>query len=77
MAKAGRKVCVIERNHSFSGAASVFKKGALTIEPALHRTADPRDPKHEILRESGLLDEIRWGAVSPFFLAAPPNEEVR
>ena len=70
LAKAGRKVCVIERNHSVGGAASVFKKGALTIEPALHQTADPRDPrepKHEILKELGLLDEIEWVPVSPFF----------
>lgn len=70
LAKAGRKVCVIERNHSVGGAASAFKKGALTIEPALHQTADPRDPrepKHEILKELGLLDEIEWVPVSPFF----------
>ena len=54
LAKAGRKVCVIERNHSVGGAASAFKKGALTIEPALHQTADPHypgDPKHAILKE--------------------------
>ena len=70
LAKAGRKVCVIERNHSVGGAASAFKKGALTIEPSLHQTADPRDPrepKHEILEELGLLDEIEWVPVSPFF----------
>ena len=70
LAKAGRSVCVIERNHSVGGAASAFKKGALTIEPALHQTADPRDPsepKHEILQELGLLDEIDWVPVSPFF----------
>ena len=48
----------------------MFKKGALTIEPALHQTADPRDPrepKHEILKELGLIDEIEWVPVSPFF----------
>lgn len=70
LARAGRKVCVIERNHSIGGAASAFKKGALTIEPALHQTADPRDPsepKHKILKELGLLDEIDWVPVSPFF----------
>ena len=70
LAKAGRKVCVIERNHIVGGCASIFKKGALTIEPALHQTADPRDPnepKHEILKELGLLDEIEWVPVSPFF----------
>ena len=70
LAKAGRKVCVIERNHSVGGAASAFKKGALTIEPALHQTADPHypgDPKHAILKELGLLDEIEWIPISPFF----------
>jgi phytoene dehydrogenase-like protein len=70
LAKAGRKVCVIERNHSVGGAASAFKKGALTIEPALHQTADPRDPtdiKHGILAELGILDEIEWVPVRPFY----------
>ena len=70
LAKVGREVCVIERNHSVGGAASAFKKGALTIEPALHQTADPRDPsdpKHAILAELGLLDEIEWIPVSPFY----------
>ena len=70
LAKAGRKICVIERNHSVGGAASAFRKGALTIEPSLHQTADPRDPteiKHAILTELGILDEIEWVPVSPFY----------
>ncbi len=70
LAKSGRKVCVIERNHSVGGAASAFRKGALTIEPALHQTADPRDPtetKHAILTELGILDEIEWVPVRPFY----------
>ena len=69
-AKSGRKVCVIERNHSVGGAASAFKTGALTIEPSLHQTADPHDPaepKHAILTELGLLDEIEWVPVTPFY----------
>lgn len=69
LAAEGKKVCIIERNRSFGGAASVYKHGALTIEPSLHQTADPRDPtepKHEILQKLGLLDEIEWVPVSPF-----------
>jgi phytoene dehydrogenase-like protein len=69
LAKAGRKVCVIERNHSIGGSASAFKVGSLRIEPSLHQTADPHDPtepKHAILRELGLLDDIEWTAISPF-----------
>src|SRR5271165_5665188 len=70
LAKSGRKVCVIERNHGVGGAASAFKKGALTIEPALHQTADPHypgDPKHAILRELGLIEEMEWIPISPFY----------
>ena len=70
LAKAGRKVCVIERNHSVGGAASAFKQGVLTIEPALHQTADPHyqgDPKHWILKTLDLLDEFEWVPVSPFY----------
>src|SRR5271165_2962240 len=70
LAKRGRKVCVIERNFSVGGAASAFKKGTLTIEPALHQTADPHwpgDPKHAILVELGLLDEIDWVPVGPLY----------
>jgi phytoene dehydrogenase-like protein len=70
LTKSGRKVCVIERNHSVGGVASAFNKGALTIEPALHQTADPHDPgepKHAILKELGLLDDIEWIPISPFY----------
>jgi all-trans-retinol 13,14-reductase len=70
LAKAGRKVCVIERNHGVGGAASAFRKGALTIEPALHQTADPHhpgEPKHAILKTLGLLDEIEWIPIDPFY----------
>ena len=70
LAKSGRKVCVIERNHSVGGAASAFKTGALAIEPALHQTTDrhdPGQPKHSILKELGLLDQIEWIPISPFF----------
>jgi phytoene dehydrogenase-like protein len=69
LARAGRKVCVIERNHSIGGSASAFKVGSLRVEPSLHQTADPRDPtepKHAILKELGLLDDIEWTAISPF-----------
>ena len=70
LAKAGRSVCVLERNSGLGGAASMFKVGALTIEASLHQTADPRDPaepKHHILKTLGLLDELQWTPISPFY----------
>ncbi len=69
LAHAGKTVCVLERNHSIGGAASAFKSGSLFIEPSLHQTANPHDPsepKHAVLADLGLLDDIEWVPVSPF-----------
>ncbi len=63
LAKAGYSVCLLERNTGLGGAASCYRVGTLTIEAALHQTADPRDPreiKHSILQRLDLLDKIDW-----------------
>src|SRR5688572_7954992 len=63
LARAGRKVLLIERNSSFGGAASTYKVGDLVIEAALHETPDPRgatDPRQSILSELGLLETLEW-----------------
>ena len=62
--------CLLERNFSLGGAASVYKVGALTVEASLHQTSDPRDPrdvKRRILDELGLLDEIEWISTGPLY----------
>ncbi len=63
LAHAGYSVCLLERNFSLGGAASVYKVGPLTVEASLHQTSDarnPRDVKHDILRRLGILDEIEF-----------------
>jgi all-trans-retinol 13,14-reductase len=63
LAKANYSVCLLERNMGLGGAASCYRIGTLTIEAALHETADPRDPrevKHGILKRLDLLDKISW-----------------
>ncbi len=63
LAHDGYSVCLLERNFSLGGAASVYKVGPLTVEASLHQTSDarnPRDVKHDILRRLGILDEIEW-----------------
>jgi 2-polyprenyl-6-methoxyphenol hydroxylase-like FAD-dependent oxidoreductase len=35
-ARAGNKVLVLERNHGFGGAATVYRHGQLAIEASLH-----------------------------------------
>ncbi len=70
LARAGRKVLVLERNASVGGAASTYKMGDLVIEGSLHETADPRDPfdpKHRILERVGVLGDIDWVPVGALY----------
>lgn len=63
LARAGRKVMVIERSNSVGGAASSYKVGDLFVEGSLHETSDPQkfdDPKHHTLTRAGVLDKINW-----------------
>jgi phytoene dehydrogenase-like protein len=63
LARAGRKVLVLERSNSVGGAASTYKAGDLVIEAGLHATSDPRDPhdpKHDVLARAGVLDAVEW-----------------
>lgn len=63
LARAGRKVLVIERSNSVGGAASSYKVGDLFVEGSLHETSnphDPRDAKHDILKRAGVLDAVTW-----------------
>ena len=63
LARAGRKVLVIERSNSVGGAASSYKSGDLFIEGSLQETSDPHhlsDPKHDALSRAGVLDAVKW-----------------
>lgn len=70
LARAGRKVLALERNASVGGAASTYKIGDLVVEAALHVTSDPRDPrdvKHDVLAELGVLDAVEWVATGALY----------
>jgi phytoene dehydrogenase-like protein len=72
LARAGRKVLVIERSNSVGGAASSYKSGDLFIEGSLHETSDPhdsRDPKHDALTRAGVIDAVKWIAAGAFYEA--------
>jgi phytoene dehydrogenase-like protein len=63
LARAGRKVLIIERSNSVGGAASSYKSGDLFVEGSLHETSDPhdpRDPKHDALTRAGVIDAVKW-----------------
>jgi NAD(P)-binding Rossmann-like domain len=70
LARAGRKVLVIERSNSVGGAASSYKSGDLFVEGSLHETSDPhdpRDPKHGVLTRAGVIDAVQWIPAGAFY----------
>jgi phytoene dehydrogenase-like protein len=72
LARAGRKVLVIERSNSVGGAASSYKSGDLFVEGSLHETSDPhhpRDPKHDVLTRAGVIDKVTWVPSGAFYQA--------
>ena len=72
LARAGRKVLVVERSNSVGGAASSYKSGELFVEGSLHETSDPhdpRDPKHEVLTRAGVIDAVKWIPSGAFYQA--------
>jgi phytoene dehydrogenase-like protein len=72
LARAGRKVVVIERSNSVGGAASSYKSGDLFVEGSLHETSDPhhpRDPKHDALTRAGVIDAVQWIPSGAFYQA--------
>ena len=70
LARAGRKVLVVERSNSVGGAASSYKSGELFVEGSLHETSDPRDPrdpKHDVLTRAGVIDAVKWIPSGAFY----------
>jgi phytoene dehydrogenase-like protein len=70
LARAGRKVLVVERSNSVGGAASSYKVGDLFVEGSLHETSDPndpRDPKHGPLTRAGVLNAVKWIPSGAFY----------
>ena len=72
LARAGRKVLVIERSNSVGGAASSYMSGDLFVEGSLHETSDPHhphDPKHHVLTRAGVIDAVKWIPSGTFYEA--------
>jgi len=70
LARAGRRVLVLERSSSVGGAASSYKVGDLFVEGSLHETSNPQsgsDPKHDILVRAGVRDAVDWIPSGQFY----------
>jgi phytoene dehydrogenase-like protein len=82
LARAGRKVLVIERSNSVGGAASSYKVGDLFVEGSLHETSDPHDPadpKYDPLGRAGVRDAVTFVAADAFYevRGGPLSESLR
>jgi phytoene dehydrogenase-like protein len=68
-AKEGRRVLVLERNASFGGAASVFRRHGMTVEAGLHELdgLDEEDSKIWLFRRLGILDRLSFSPAPTFF----------
>src|SRR3981081_1615508 len=72
LARAGRKVLVIERSNSVGGAASSYKVGYLFVECCLQQPSAPHnpcDPKHDALTRAGVLHAVDWVAADALYEA--------
>ena len=69
LARAGRKVLVIERSNSVGGAASSYKSGDLFIEGSLQETSDPHHPQRSQTRRADARRRDRRGQVDSGGLA--------
>lgn len=72
-AHADKRVLLLERNANFGGAATTYRRGAMTIEGSLHETSDPRatmDPKGAVFEALDMYDDIE-------FVQAPDIYQVR
>ena len=64
----GYSVCLLERNFSLGRRRFGLPRRQFDGQISLHQTSDarnPRDPKHAILSELGILDEIEWQTTGP------------
>jgi len=70
LARADRKILVIERGNSVGGAASSYMVGDLFVEGSLHETSNPglpTDPKHDTLNRAGVRDAVEWVPSKNFY----------
>jgi len=69
LAKAGKKVLLIEQHNVPGGCATTFKRKDLKIEVGLHMIdgLDDGDPKLKLFKQLGILDNLEFKRVPEFY----------
>jgi all-trans-retinol 13,14-reductase len=73
-ARAGLRVLILERNHTFGGAATVYRHNGLAIEASLHEIDgfDEDDPKLSLIRSLGLDRDLQFIDVGDLYEVRAP-----
>lgn len=75
LAKAGKKVLVVDRLDGPGGYAHAFRRGPYLFDPAIHATgqADPGGRFDLMLEHLGIRDRVDFLKVDPFYSAVLPD----
>lgn len=78
LAKAGKKVLVLENNPVPGGYAQEFRRGKYRFEAALHAMdgAGPGGWAYRQLKELGVLDQVKFHRLDPIYTARYPEHEI-
>ena len=78
LAKAGKKVLLIEQHNVPGGCATTFKRKDLKIEVGLHMIdgLDKGDPKLKLFEELGILDNLEFKRVPEFYRFVKPGVDL-
>ncbi len=78
LAKAGKKVLVLEHHAVPGGYAHEFRRGKYRFEVALHALdgAAPGGWAYPVLKDLGVLDRVHFHRMDPFYTVRFPNHEV-
>jgi len=78
LAKAGKKVLVLEHHSVPGGYAHEFRRGKYRFEVALHALdgAAPGGWAYPVLKDLGVLDTLHFHRMDPFYTARFPKHEI-
>ena len=78
LAKAGKKVLVLEHHTVPGGYAHEFRRGKYRFEVALHALdgVAPGGWSYGVLKDLGVLDQVHFHRLDPFYTARFPRHEV-
>ncbi|MCX6066648.1 MAG: NAD(P)/FAD-dependent oxidoreductase [Chloroflexi bacterium] len=78
LARAGKKVLVLEHHTVPGGYAHEFRRGKYRFDAALHALdgAAPGGWSYAVLKDLGVFDQVQFHRMDPFYTVRLPNQEV-